>query len=56
MRSEIETGDGRFELYDFAPRIMQGMRVDAPIEMCRLLLPMSGTPRVHVLFDPAVKR
>jgi GH15 family glucan-1,4-alpha-glucosidase len=52
MRSEIETGDGRFELYDFAPRIMQGMRVDAPIEMCRLLLPLSGTPRVHVLFDP----
>ena len=52
MRSEIETGDGRFELYDFAPRIMQGMRVDAPIEICRLLLPMAGTPRVRVLFDP----
>jgi GH15 family glucan-1,4-alpha-glucosidase len=52
MKSEIETGDGRFELFDFAPRIMQGMRVDAPIEICRLLLPMSGTPRVRVLFDP----
>ena len=52
MRSEIETGDGRFELFDFAPRIMQGMRVDAPIEMCRLLQPISGTPRVHILFDP----
>lgn len=52
MRFEIETGDGRFELFDFAPRIMQGMRVDAPIEMCRLLLPISGTPRVRVLFDP----
>ena len=50
--SEIETGDGRFDLYDFAPRIMQGMRVDAPIEICRLLLPMAGTPRVRVLFDP----
>ena len=52
MRSEIETADGRFEIFDFAPRIMLGMRVDAPIEMCRLLLPISGTPRVRVLFDP----
>ena len=31
---------------------MQGMRVDAPIEMCRLLRPLEGTPRVRVHFDP----
>lgn len=52
LRSEIETAGGRFELYDFAPRILHGLKVEAPIEICRLLLPMSGTPRVRVHFDP----
>ena len=42
LRTEIETGDGRFELFDFAPRIMQGLKVDAPIEICRLLRPLAG--------------
>jgi GH15 family glucan-1,4-alpha-glucosidase len=31
---------------------MQGLRVEAPIELCRLLRPLSGAPRVHVHFDP----
>jgi GH15 family glucan-1,4-alpha-glucosidase len=52
MRTAVETAGGSFELYDFAPRIMQGLRVDAPIELCRLLLPTQGTPRVRVHFDP----
>ena len=52
MRTEIETADGRFELYDFAPRVMNGMRIDAPVEICRLLIPIHGTPRVRVHFDP----
>jgi len=52
VRTEIETTDGRFELYDFAPRIMSGMEVHAPIEICRLLIPIAGAPRVRVHFDP----
>ena len=52
LRTEIDTGEGRFELFDFAPRIMEGLKVDAPIEICRLLRPISGTPRVRVHFDP----
>ena len=52
LRTEIETAGGRFELFDFAPRMPLGVRVDAPIEICRLLVPISGTPRVRVLFDP----
>ena len=52
LRSEIETRDGRFELYDFAPRLMHGLRVDAPIEICRLIRPLAGTPRIAVHFDP----
>lgn len=52
LRTEIETRDGRFELYDFAPRILHGLRVDAPIEICRLIRPIAGTPRISVEFDP----
>ena len=52
LRTEIETADGRLELFDFAPRVMQGLKVDAPVEICRLLRPLSGTPRLHVWFDP----
>ncbi len=52
MRTEIATTGGRFELYDFAPRLMQGLKVETPIELCRLLLPLQGTPRVRIQFDP----
>ena len=52
LRTEVEASDGRFEIYDFAPRLMQGLRVEAPIELCRLIRPLVGTPRVHVHFDP----
>ncbi|HEX6164318.1 MAG TPA: trehalase-like domain-containing protein, partial [Vicinamibacterales bacterium] len=52
MRTEIEAADGRFEIYDFAPRTMSGMHIEAPVEICRLLVPLAGTPRVRVRFDP----
>ncbi len=52
LRTEVDTGEGKFELFDFAPRLLQGLRVEAPIELCRLLRPLSGTPRVRVHFDP----
>jgi GH15 family glucan-1,4-alpha-glucosidase len=52
MRTEIDMANGRLEIFDFAPRLMQGLRVDAPIEVCRLLRPLSGSPRLRVHFDP----
>ncbi len=52
LRTEIATADGRLELFDFAPRLLQGLKVDAPIEVCRLLRPLSGAPRLRVEFDP----
>ncbi|HYE86819.1 MAG TPA: glycoside hydrolase family 15 protein [Vicinamibacterales bacterium] len=52
LRTEIETSDGRLEIFDFAPRLMQGLKVEAPVEICRLLRPISGTPRLRVHFDP----
>ena len=51
LRTEIETGDGRFELYDFAPRIMQGMqRRCADRDCAGCCCRSSGTPRVRVHF------
>ncbi len=52
LRTEVAMTDGVLEIYDFAPRLLQGLKVDAPIELCRLLRPLSGTPRVRVHFDP----
>ena len=52
LRTEVAMADGVLEIYDFAPRLLQGLKVDAPIELCRLLRPLSGTPRVRVHFDP----
>ena len=52
LRTEIETASGRFELIDFAPRVLSGLKVDAPVEVCRILRPLSGTPHVRVHFDP----
>jgi len=51
LRTEVESADGQFEIFDFAPRVLQGLRVEAPIELCRLIRPLAGTPRVHVNFD-----
>lgn len=52
VRTEITAADGRFEILDFAPRLLDGYRIDAPIEVCRLLRPLAGTPRTRVRFDP----
>jgi GH15 family glucan-1,4-alpha-glucosidase len=52
VRTEVTAADGRFEIFDFAPRILQGYKLDAPIEICRLLRPLEGTPRTRVRFDP----
>jgi GH15 family glucan-1,4-alpha-glucosidase len=52
VRTEVTVADGRFEIVDFAPRVLDGYRVEAPIEVCRLLRPLEGTPRVRVRFDP----
>ena len=52
LRTEVTTGDGRFEVFDFAPRIPKGLSVDAPAELHRLVRPLEGSPRVRVRFDP----
>jgi hypothetical protein len=42
----FETLEGKYEIIDFAPSIPEGLSVRIPIEICRMIRPMSGTPRI----------
>jgi GH15 family glucan-1,4-alpha-glucosidase len=52
LRTVFTDGDSSWELIDFAPRVLHGLGVDAPIELVRLVRPLSGAPRILVDFDP----
>ncbi|MGD9904038.1 MAG: glycoside hydrolase family 15 protein [Vicinamibacterales bacterium] len=52
LRTEVGTADGRCEVLDFAPRLPAGLSMDAPLEVHRLVRPLSGTPRLRVVLDP----
>ncbi|MEM7309600.1 MAG: glycoside hydrolase family 15 protein [Planctomycetota bacterium] len=41
-----------FELYDYMPRVQEGLRVRAPLRVMRVLKPVRGTPSITVQFDP----
>ncbi|HLY74552.1 MAG TPA: trehalase-like domain-containing protein, partial [Planctomycetota bacterium] len=50
--TRMTSDEGAVDLYDYAPRLPNGLSVDAPLEVHRLLIPRHGNPRVRVLFDP----
>ena len=52
LRTHVTCGEGRFDVYDYAPRIPAGLDVEAPIEIHRLVIPREGAARVRVVFDP----
>src|SRR5438132_324240 len=52
LRTEVSCRDGRFEIFDYAPRIPAGLDAEAPLEIHRLIVPCEGAARVRVLFDP----
>jgi len=52
LRTRIEAADGVCEVFDYAPRLPAGLSVDAPLEIHRLVLPVSGNPTLRVRFDP----
>jgi GH15 family glucan-1,4-alpha-glucosidase len=52
LRTRIETTDGVCDVFDYAPRTPMGLSVDAPLEIHRLVLPVSGNPTLRVRFDP----
>lgn len=52
LRTEVTCSDGRFDVFDYAPRIPAGLDVEMPLEIHRLIVPLEGAARVRVLFDP----
>ena len=52
LRTSVTCPEGRFDVYDYAPRIPAGLGTEAPIEIQRLIVPREGAARVRVLFDP----
>ncbi|HEY1954082.1 MAG TPA: glycoside hydrolase family 15 protein [Polyangiaceae bacterium] len=52
LRSRFDAGSSAWEVIDFAPRIPDGLTVDVPIEIVRVIRPIRGTPRISIDFDP----
>ncbi|MDX2089962.1 MAG: glycoside hydrolase family 15 protein [Kofleriaceae bacterium] len=53
LRIEQSLGNARWEVIDFAPRLpMASGRVDTPLEVIRIVRPLSGEPRISVEFTP----
>lgn len=52
LLTRFEDDSGVYDLFDFMPRIPDGLRHRAPLRMIRMLRPVSGRPRVRCHFDP----
>ncbi len=52
LRTRVTAADGAFDVYDYAPRIPAGLRVEAPVEIHRVVVPREGEPQIRVVFDP----
>lgn len=53
LRSEFAADGSRWEILDFAPRVLgASAQVDAPLEIVRLVRPLAGNPRLSVDFQP----
>lgn len=48
----FESADAAWEVVDFAPRIPQGLGVQVPVQVVRLIRPLRGQPTLRVDFDP----
>jgi GH15 family glucan-1,4-alpha-glucosidase len=52
VRGRFEEGESAWEIFDFAPRIPDGLNVRAPIRIVRLVRPLRGQPLIQIDFDP----
>ncbi|MHC4379797.1 MAG: glycoside hydrolase family 15 protein [Planctomycetota bacterium] len=52
LRHVFHSESGSWELFDFMPRIPDGLRHRTPLSHVRLLRPLTGRPRISVNFDP----
>lgn len=50
--TRFEDSSGAWDLFDFMPRIPDGLRHRTPLRMVRLLRPVRGRPKVRMRFDP----
>ncbi|MCP3919454.1 MAG: glycoside hydrolase family 15 protein [bacterium] len=51
LYTHFRDGDDEWELFDFMPRIPDGLRQRSPLRVVRLLRPLRGRPRLSVQFD-----
>ncbi|HEY4222893.1 MAG TPA: glycoside hydrolase family 15 protein [Myxococcota bacterium] len=52
LRTVFEGKSGTFEVIDFCPRHVRGLGVEVPVELVRILRPLTGAPRICVDIDP----
>jgi GH15 family glucan-1,4-alpha-glucosidase len=52
LSTRFEAGGAAWEVIDYAPRIPDGLGVDVPLEIVRIVRPLSGHPKLRVDFDP----
>ena len=52
LHTVFRRGDEEWEVLDFAPRVPEGLRVRAPLELVRVLRPRRGHPLLRIDFDP----
>ncbi len=52
LETVFETAGGRFRVLDFAPRFQQYARSFRPVQLHRIVEPITGTPRIRVRCEP----
>lgn len=52
LETTFETDTGSFRVIDFAPRFMHYDRAFRPVQIMRIIEPVSGTPRISVVCEP----
>jgi GH15 family glucan-1,4-alpha-glucosidase len=54
LSSRLTDADGNVaEVYDFCPRFQRSGRMYRPVAFARIVRPVTGTPRIRVLLNPA---
>ncbi len=48
-----DSGGGIAEVYDFCPRFLRQGRMYRPVAFCRIVRPISGSPRIRVQLNPS---
>lgn len=52
LETRFDTASGSFRILDFAPRFLLYDRFFRPTKLCRIVEPLSGTPRIRVACQP----